>query len=214
MATVQAAKEQRLVLYGIDWRTYLRMARALSERRCVRLTYDRGLLEIMTISPEHERYKYLLILMIAALSDELGIVIAGFGSMTCKRRPSRGLEPDQCYWIANEPLVHARVRIDLRTDPPPDLMLEIDISSKSTRRMKLYARMRVPEVWRFDGQVMTFLTLSAAKKYVPAATSLSFSGLKADDLARFLNLSHQTDEKDLIAQFRAWVRQNLVGPKP
>jgi Uma2 family endonuclease len=63
------------------WRDCLRLGRLLRDRR-LRMTYDRGTLEIMTLSSEHERWKHLLRRLVEALSEELRIEIAGFGSMT------------------------------------------------------------------------------------------------------------------------------------
>ena len=100
MATVQIPTEQRLVLAGVDWQTYRRLLRIFDGRH-IRLTYDRGVLEIMTLSPEHECYKKLLARLVEALTEELGLPMASFGSMTMKRRrKQRGLEPDECYWIS------------------------------------------------------------------------------------------------------------------
>src|SRR5208282_5710304 len=120
MSTVSLPPEQRLLLDGVDWQTYGRLLRALGHRPSVRLTYDRGTLEIMTLSHEHESYAHLLGRFIVALTEELGLPIKGGGSTTFRRRKRRrGLEPDESYWIANESLVCDKVRIDLRTDPPP-----------------------------------------------------------------------------------------------
>jgi Uma2 family endonuclease len=100
-----AAPPQALLLYHVSWREYVRLGRILGDRP-LRMTYDRGTLEIMTLSPEHERWKHLLGRLVETMSEELQLPIAGFGSMTCKRRKKRrGVEPDECYWIANEPLV-------------------------------------------------------------------------------------------------------------
>src|SRR6266542_4574101 len=100
-----ASKRQQLVLAGVSWRTYGRLLRAFDDRH-VRLTYDRGDLEIMTLSPEHERFKHLLGLLISVLVEELGWDMAGFGSMTFKSsKQRRGLEPDECYWIQSESMV-------------------------------------------------------------------------------------------------------------
>src|SRR5262249_2814248 len=103
---------QQLVLTDVDWPTYLRLQKTL-EKRHLRLTYDRGALEIMTLSPIHECYKKLLGRMVEALTEELGLPLASFGSTTLKRKPKRrGLESDDCYWIQSEPKIHGKVTID------------------------------------------------------------------------------------------------------
>ncbi len=196
-----------MLLRGIDWQTYNRLVRAL-ERPDVRLTYDRGTLEIRTTSPQHERYKHLLGRLLEALTEELGLAIAGFGSMTCRRRRRRrGLEPDECYYIANEPQVRGRDRIDLRTDPPPDLAIEIDVTHSSLDRMSIYAALGVPEVWRFDVQTLAFNVLRPNGLYQVQATSLAFPFLTSAALHGFLGMRGQMDENALVRQFRAWVCQ-------
>src|SRR5687767_10937447 len=111
MAAVKTPAEQRLVLGGVTWDKYLRLLHLFDDRH-LRITYDRGEVEIMTISPEHERFKKLLGYLILVLVEELGWNIASFGSMTFKRRSrKRGLEPDECYWIQSEPLVRWKDRI-------------------------------------------------------------------------------------------------------
>src|SRR5438128_2365939 len=110
MATVQKKSgEQRFLLYGVSWQEYVRMLRAFAQRRGIRLTYDRGTLEFMTLSLEHERLARFFNLLILALTLELGLPMQGGGSTTFRRRRKRrGLEPDECYWIASEPLVRGK----------------------------------------------------------------------------------------------------------
>ncbi len=214
MATVQIPPEQRFVCDLIPWRGYERLLRAF-EGRHVRITYDRGTVEIMILSFEHECYKRLLGRMIEALTEEFGLPLVGGGAMTFKlRRRRRGLEGDESFWIASEPLVHGKIKIDLSVAPPPDLVVEIDITSSSLDRMTIYAVMRVPEVWRFDGTALTFHILGADGKYTVAPVSRAFPQVLAADLVRFLALRPQTDENAVIRQFRAWVRQQLVGGTP
>jgi Uma2 family endonuclease len=151
MGTVSIPAEQRFVLSGITWPAYVAFADLLDGQH-VRVTYDRGRLEFMTPSPEHERSKHLLALLLAVVAEEMDIDIAGFGSMTCRREDlDRGLEPDECYWGSHEPKVRGRTEINLAVDPPPDLVLEVEISRSVLDRMDLYARLGIAEIWRWDG---------------------------------------------------------------
>src|SRR5260221_2335833 len=103
MPTAEISRPQRFVLYGEPWEPYVRLLRMFDDRRHLRITYDRGALEIMTLSSEHEQWKRLIARLIVALTEELGLPIAEYGSMTMKRRKKqRGLEPDDCFWIQNE----------------------------------------------------------------------------------------------------------------
>src|ERR1700722_8059939 len=152
MSTVQAAPEQRFILYGVPWRTYERLLRAFADRPGVRLTYDRGTLELMTLSHEHENRGHLLGRLVVTLTVELGLPLKGGGSTTFRRRRrQRGLEPDECYWIGSEALVRGKEKINQRRDPPPDLALEIDVTHSSLNRLAIYAALNIPEVWRFEG---------------------------------------------------------------
>jgi Uma2 family endonuclease len=213
MATVPASLTgQRLVLHAIDWRTYARLLRVFDGRSSVRLTYDRGALEIMTISPEHEWYKRMLGRFIEAITEQLCLALAGYGSMTFRRRRRlRGLEPDQCYWIANEATMRGRTHIDLTVDPPPDLVVEIDITSSSLNRMGIYSILKVPEVWCFDGQTLRFRLLQPDGTYTDGATSRTFPWLAPADLLPFLALRGQLDENAIVGQLRAWLCQRLAG---
>ena len=151
------ARSRAVVLFNIDWRTYNVIGRALINRPALRLTYDRGTLEIMTTSSERRRFKHVLRRLLETWAEERGIAIAGYGSMTFKRRKFlRGLEPDECYWIAKEAQMRGRDHIDLRVDPPPDLVLEIDIFHSSLDRMGIYGILGVPEVWRCSKKRLVF----------------------------------------------------------
>ena len=130
MSTVQVPPEQHFVITDVSWAAYGRLLRAFGNRPGMRLTYDRGTLELMTLSHEHESASYLLARFVDALTEELGLPVKGGKSTTFRRRQKRrGLEPDSCWWIANEPLVRGKTRIDLRRDPPPDLGLEVDVNA-------------------------------------------------------------------------------------
>lgn len=210
MSIVQVTAGQRLLLRGIDWQTYRRLLWALDERPGLRLTYDRGALEIMTLTHEHENDNRFLAQMVVVLTDELGLPLRQGGSSTFKRRRGRkGLEPDSCFWIANEARVRGRKRINLRIDPPPDLGLEIDVFHSSLDRLAIYAALGVPEVWRYDGQTLTFYLLGVAGRYAEGA-SRTFPGLAPADLLPFFTLRDHMDENALMRQFRAWVRGHFA----
>ncbi len=215
MSTVRAAPSRSVVLSGIDWRTYTRLLWTFAERPSVRLTFDRGELEIMSPLFEHDRPTALLARFVLVLTEELGLPLASGGSTTLRRRrKQRGLEPDKCFWIHNEPRVRANRRIDLRVDPPPDLAIEVDVTRSSLNRMGIYAALGVPEVWRLDAPALTFQILGADGKYAESPTSRAFPTVTPADLSRFLALLGQIDENAIGAQFRAWVRQHQAGATP
>ena len=211
MAAIQGARQQRFLLSGVDWKSYVRFLRALDHRH-VRLTYDRGELELMTLSFLHEWYSAFLGRLIQVLTEELNWPMASLGSTTLKlKKRQRGLEPDKGFYLKNESSVRTKSRIDLRTDPPPDLALEIDISHSSLNRMGIYAALRIPEVWRFDGQSIYVHLLGPDGQYHASARSLAFPFLPMDAIAEFLQKRNEMDETSLIRSFRDWVKAQIAG---
>jgi Uma2 family endonuclease len=207
MSTVPVPRGGSLVLGAVPWKTYLRVLRTFDDRH-LRITYDRGALEIMTLSSEHERFKRLLLLLIAVL----GWNMAGFGSMTFKRRKlKRGLEPDECYWIQSELLVRGKDKIDLRRDPPPDLVIEIDWTHSSLNRLAIFAALGVPEVWRYDGTVLHIHLLGSDNRYAEGSHSKAFPFLPIAELARFLAMRSSHSETDLVRQFRTWTKERIAN---
>jgi Uma2 family endonuclease len=211
-ATASAAVRDRLLLDNVDWRTYTRFLYLFAERPGYRLTYDRGRLEIMSPSPEHELDAEFLGRLAVTLTEELGLTIMSGGSTTLRRRRRRrGIEPDRCYWIANEPALRGKRTLDLRIDPPPDLAIEVDVTSSSLDRMSIYAALGVPEVWRVDNQTLSFHTLGVNRKYTAISHSLSFPLVTPADLMGFMAMCATQDENSVIRQFRAWIQQQLRG---
>lgn len=210
-----AATSRTLVLEGIDWKTYSRLILAFAEKPGVRLTYDRGELEILAPLLLHEDDGRFLARAITILTEELGLPFHPGGSVTLRRRRrQRGIEADECFWIASAPLMAGRRRLDLRTDPPPDLALEIDVTHSSLDRLAIYASLVVPEVWRLEGDTLTFHLL-ANGQYQEASESRSFPRLRPADLVPFMLQARQAIDHTVVANaFRQWVRQNLVPPPP
>jgi Uma2 family endonuclease len=209
MSIVQTpSRAQRFRLDGISWRAYEKLLRAFEDERHLRITYDRGCLEIMTLSPRHERPKHLLGQLVIMLALELDMNIAGYGSMTMKRRlEKRGLESDECYWIQNETKVRNLKKFDLNRDPPPDLVLEIDVTHSSLNRLAIYAALRVPEVWRWDEETLQVQVLSAEGQYEIREQSTAFPSFRPADLVRFLKMGATIGETAMLRAFREWIRE-------
>jgi Uma2 family endonuclease len=208
---VPAAREpvQRLLLYSIPWKSYDAILHAL-EGRHLRITYDRGKLEIMTVSYPHEFYKKLFARMIEIMTLELNMAMAPGGSTTFRRElMERGLEPDECYWITNTALMKGKLEFDADTDPPPDLALEIDITNSSLDRMGIYGALGTPEIWRFDGERLTVHHLVGAK-YRLRDRSRAFPFLPVQDLLRFVKQAETEDQTTVMRAFTQWVRDTLL----
>jgi Uma2 family endonuclease len=206
MATAASPAESRVLLRNISWATFERIL-AETDRRGTRFTYDRGALEIMSPSREHERCKRYLGRMIESLTEEIGIPISSGGSTTLKSQMlAKGVEPDECYYIANEPRVRGRDELDLAVDPPPDLAIEVDLTSSSLDQLGIYASVGVPEVWLYDGARLRVYHLQPAGQYVQSASSPAFPVLPLDQVERFLSQRDGTDETSWIRSFRGWVK--------
>jgi Uma2 family endonuclease len=200
------------LLEDVSWQTYERLVNEVNNRN-VRLTYDRGRLEIMSPSREHERYAHLLGRIVAILTEELDINMSGGGSMTFKRADvEKGLEPDDCYWIANEPLVREKMELDLTIVPPPDLAIEVDITRSHLNRHSVYAALGVPEIWCFDGQTILSYRLGESGECTVGSVSLTFPYLALEEVARFLLSDMAEGETRWAKRFRAWVSHE-VAPK-
>jgi Uma2 family endonuclease len=183
-----------------------------AEQPSVRLTYDRGVLEIMAPLYRHDNPTRFLYRIVEALTEEFNLPLASGGTTTLRRRRRRrGLEPDECFWIANESRIRGRRHINLRTDPPPDLAIEVDVTHSSLNRMAIYEQLAVPEVWRLDAQGLTFHIFQANGHYAPSATSRSFPQVSAADISRFLAMLGQQEENEILRQFRAWLRTQHGG---
>lgn len=197
----------RVLFSNISWQTYQSLLKDFEQQPAMRLTYDRGRLEIRMPSDPNETYKKLLSRLVEALTEELGLEIRSLGSRTCDREDlARGLEPDQCYYIQNEAAVWDKDQIDLTQDPPPDLAIEVDITSSSLNRLEIYAALGVPEVWRYDGKTLVIYRLEN-QAYLLCDYSVAFPFLASSDLERFLEQKRITKENALIRQFREWIRE-------
>jgi Uma2 family endonuclease len=202
---------QSLVLESIDWTTYSQLLRMFAKRPGVRLAYDRGRLEIMTPLLAHDDDGDFLGDMVKTLAMELGLPLKRGGSVTIRRRSiERGLEPDRCFWIANASRMAGRRRLDLRRDPPPDLAIEVDVSHSSLDRMAIYAILGVPEVWRLDGDSLTFHVLGPRGTYRRGARSRAFPQVAPADLLPFLQEARLAgDETPAVLRFRDWIRHRF-----
>jgi Uma2 family endonuclease len=209
MVATSTPAEQRTVLYNISWQTFEALLQETGEDRGSRFAYDCGTLEIMTPLYEHENPKIQFDRFVVALAEELGLEIKSAGSTTLKRKiANRGIEPDNCYYIQNELAVRGRQELDLETAPPPDLAIEIDITSSSVNKYGIYSAIGVPELWRYNGRVLKFYQL-VERKYVECEFSIAFSLISVTDMSRFIEQSKTAGEIALLKSFRAWVREKI-----
>jgi Uma2 family endonuclease len=202
--------EQRVVLRGVGWEGYETIL-ALVGDQAVRLTYDRGDLELMSPSSDHEYFKTLLARLLETLVLDLKLPCEGAGSTTWRKKLKEcGLEPDECYYLANSAQGAGRKAINLNVDPPPDLAIEIEISRSALDRMGIYARLRVPEVWRFDGERLRVEQLQPDGTYAEASASAFLPFLPLDEVVRWIHLAEGQGQTPWLLAFREWVQNELI----
>jgi Uma2 family endonuclease len=205
--TSQIPAEQRVLLSPVSWATYERLLTDLAQQSSIRLTYDQGTLEIMSPWPEHEEYNRTLALLVEVLAEERGIDVRNLGSTTFRRENLyRGFEPDSCFYIQHEAQISGKTTIDLTVDPPPDLVIEVDITSRSLNKFPIYAQVGIPEIWRYNGQQVR-ISLLTATGYEDSKTSRVLPLLTDAILTDFLARSKVLKRTAWLREFRAWVRQ-------
>jgi Uma2 family endonuclease len=206
-ATLLTPPDEMIHLSGISWQTYETLLKELSDRR-LRLTYNRGTLEIMTPSPEHELGKEVLGRFVETLAEELEVQIYPLGSTTLKRPELSGAEPDKCFYIRNISAVRGNRRLDLSKNPAPDLVVEIDVTSSSSNRLQVYADLGVTEVWIYNGESLDIKQLQNGT-YITSQTSQFFLNIPIPEIAGFLQQAQTMDYLELVKAFRQWVRSQI-----
>ena len=199
------------VLYGLTWDTYQRLLDAMGDHP-FRHTYDRGTLEMMTPRKDHEWVKKLLGRMLEAMSLAMDIPIQSVSSMTLtSAQADRGLQPDESYYIAHEAQMREKQLYSPDEDPPPDLVIEVDVTDTCLPRLPVYARIGIPEIWRHDGREMQFYGLGPEGEYARIERSEAFAFLTPETITRFVEMRHETDENSVVRAFVDWARTARDG---
>jgi Uma2 family endonuclease len=206
METVKSPAEQKITLHNVSWETYERLIEERGESRVPRFAYDRGELEIMSPQAGHESISYAAALLVEVLAEEMDIDVYGLGSTTFKHEDlERGFEPDACFYVQNEERIRGKPRIDLDVDPPPDLVIEIGITSPSLNKISIYARMGVPEIWRHDGGRVSIFVLREGE-YAVVAESAVLPPLSGPVLSRSVEESRSPGSAAWMRRVREWAR--------
>ena len=200
-----------MVLNHVSWETYERLLADHIDASSPRFTYDRGALEIMSPSSEHERAKERIAAVVDIVAEEWGLEYERLGSTTFRRQDlERGTEPDECFYLQNVERIRGKSEIDLTTDPPPDLVIEIEITHPAVSKLSIYASFGVPEIWRYDGREVKILRL-AGDKYEVRPESGVLPHLTAALLTDFVNQSRSLTTLAWRRMLRAWARERLKG---
>lgn len=195
---------QRVILENVTWKELETIIAELGEHRAARIAYDRGILEIISPLAEHQFDKEIISDLVKALLEELNIEFRCLGSTTFKNQfMAQGIEPDQCFYIQNEAVIRGKKRLDLTIDPPPDLALEIDITSRT--HLNIYQGLQVPEVWRFENGILQ-INLLQNGVYVESKSSLNFPNLPLIEvIPESLQKSRTIGRNATLRAFKNWV---------
>ena len=199
---------QQLLLEDVSWQQFENILAELGEHRAARVSYSHGYLEIMVPLPEHEKAKEIIGDIIKILLDRLNIDYDSLGSTTLKNeRMTQGVEPDACFYIQNQQRVIGKNRLNLNTDPPPDLAIEIDLTSRT--QLDNYELLGVRELWRYGKQGLQIEVLQDGK-YVRLDASPTFPDLPIVELInKSVQQSQTVGSSQAIRVFKQWLRDNL-----
>ncbi|MEH2418363.1 Uma2 family endonuclease [Nostoc sp.] len=199
---------QRVLLQDVTWQELEAILEDLGEHRAARIAYDRGILEIMAPLPEHEDDKEIISDLVKALLEELNTEFRCLGSTTFKNQVmAQGIEPDQCFYIKNESKIRGKKRLDLTVDPPPDLALEIDITSRT--HPNIYEALKVPELWRFHQGKLQINVLRDGH-YVESQQSLNFPLFPLiETIPQYLEQSTTAGRNATLKAFRLWIQKQI-----
>lgn len=195
-----------LTQHGVSWDEYEELLKAVGDASGLRISYDEGRLQIMTLSHRHERYSTLIERIVDRVSGFLRIKVLFYGSATMKKaRKQKGVEPDACFYVQNATLVGTKDEIDFNVDPPPDVVVEVDLHHESLSKFPIYAALGVPEVWRYDGDSLTIYQLRD-EQYIASEASLSLPLFTSAVLTEFLARSPKQDQYDILLAFEEWLK--------
>ncbi|BAC88877.1 Uma2 family endonuclease [Gloeobacter violaceus] len=199
---------QRIVLRDVSWQQFEAILTELGDHRASRLAYDNGMLEIRMPLPEHERSKVLLSDFVKNLLEALDIDFEPFGSSTFKRIDmAKGIEPDECFYIQNHAAMIGKRRLDLTIDPPPDLAIEVDLTSKT--QLEVYRVLGVPELWRYESGRLRIDVLQSGR-YVESPISPTFPDLLlVERFPGFVEMAATAGTRPALKAFRQWVKEQL-----
>jgi len=204
MVTVISPTDQRVILAGVSWTTYIRILADVGDSHAVRMAFDRGKLEIMAPSFAHERPAHLLGQIVEILAEIRQMDLLGAGSTTFKREDvERGFEPDASFYLPHAAAVRGNAEIDLTRDLPPDLIIEIDLTHPSLDKFPIDAALGIPEVWRYAEEQLTIYRRTA-DGYGGVATSVVLSGVTGQQLQQLVATGYELSRPAWLRQVRAW----------
>ena len=197
---------QSVLREGVSWITYECLLADFGDSHAARVAYDQGTLEIMAPSYAHEQCNNLIASMVSLIATEMDIAFENAGSTTFKRADvGRGSEPDACFYLQHVAAIRGKRTIDLATDPPPDLVVKIDLTHPSLDKLPIYAALGVPEVWRYADERM-IMYRRVGDGYEVVARSSVLPGVTSAEVQDWLTASEQMSRATWMRQVQTWAR--------
>jgi Uma2 family endonuclease len=209
LSRIKISPGQKIHLHDVSWAEFEQIMLELGEKRATRIAYCAGELEIRMPLPEHERIKVLISNLLVVLLEELDLPWESLGSSTFKNSKMKtGIEPDDCFYLKNCQAIMGKKRLDLTIDPPPDLAIEIDLTSPT--QLSAYEALGVPEIWRYQqGELAIFILVDG--HYLASDTSSLFSALPIKEgFSSILERNSAILMSESRKEFRRWVQKNLA----
>lgn len=212
MLTVSPVGEQRIVLRNIRWDTYMDLVKANQDNSAPRMTYANGVLEFVAPSADHEETAASIDALVQVVAEGWEIAYRNLRSTTFQRDDlERGFEPDSSYYIQSLDQIRGQRSIDLHTDPAPDLVVEVDITSPSIDKLPIFARLNIPEVWRYADETLVILELDNGG-YSERTHSIAFPLLSAAELNRFIRDYRTQRRPEWLRNLRQWAQSLMPSP--
>ena len=195
-----------LIQHGVSWDEYEELLEAVGEASGLRISYNEGALQVLALSQQHEVYSTLIERIVDRVGSYLRIKALFYGSSTMRRQSKmKGAEPDACFYVQHAELVGKKTRFDFEVDPPPDIVVEIDLHHDSISKFPIYAGLGVPEFWRFDGDSMTIYHLREGE-YAASEASEALPLLTGRVLSEFLARTRGEDQHEILLAFDEWLK--------
>ena len=202
-----SAINQKLILQGVGWDFYEQILKEFEDSNALHFAYDNGFLEVEVPTTKHEIPNRILQDFVTFIAVERGIDVRNAGSTTFRQKSkAKGVEPDTCFYIQNEPKIRGKLEIDLQKDPPPDLVIEVDVSHPSLDKLPIYAALGVPEVWLYKGERVIFLKL-VGNDYQEIENSLALPILNSQTATEFLNKGLSQSSSVWFREIREWAQK-------
>lgn len=204
----QLIEQPNVILHDVSWETYERLLEEHGEHTGTRFTYDEGTLQIMIVSFEHESSNRTLSSIVEAIAEGMEIDFEPAGSTTFKRKDiKRGFEPDSCFYFRSPEKIRGKKRLNLAKDPPPDLIVEIDVTHGSLDRLPIFAAVGALEVWRYENGGVKIYCLDK-NHYIESAESRLLSGVSSTALTQFVAEGQTMRRFEWLRNVRAWARSS------